>query len=136
MYPYDAARALPRERDAIRFLESAPLDAQVRLDIALHDLAISNRTFSGDGSASLAEGTVKKQAILSLLSPDAPEPRSRDVADALAHLRWCQSVHHYYLSIAPTDATGSHTWHRAWLSAYDRWIASLESPSADQMASR
>ncbi len=123
-FPFDLSESTPNERRVLDFLARAPIDAQVRMDIALHDLAINADSFGEQGSAYLRENSELKLKVLELLK--APVVDSAQVTAAIEGLRACQDVHQQYLAMDPTLKTGSHAWHKAWMSAYEEWIQVLE----------
>jgi hypothetical protein len=100
------------------------------MDIALHDLAINADSFGEQGSAYLRENSELKLKVLELLQAPAVDPAQ--VTQAITGLRFCEDIHRQYLAMDPSLKTGSHAWHKAWMSAYEEWIQALAAKPTQQ----
>jgi hypothetical protein len=110
----------PHEQGLLRRLFRMSVEDQLDADQSLHRSAMGKNTFGSAGSDMLAQDHDDKNVVRAALLGDA-----KAISQALVTLRRDLANHQHYLTLPPSETTGSHPWHKAWAQVYKDWLTRL-----------
>ncbi len=108
-----------QEHDIISILPQLSPIQQVKLDIELHNKAISRGTFGGQTPV-LQDDNIWKQKLLDIFAGKIKNPQM--ISQIIVKLKKDRTTHTNRDGAAET---GSEAWHQAWLDVYSKWIDQL-----------
>ena len=111
------------EVETLRKLHTLDPISQAKLDLGLHDKALSKPRFDPQANAALQEDMPLKQKVIQIFSGQIKDPSV--IQAVVQDLKKDQQTHLVYLRQPPHENTGSHVWHRAWAKIYEDWINQL-----------
>ena len=116
-------KANPNEIATLQEVQNSDIIKQAKMDQDLHDAVQNSDRFSEEDKVFLEDDKKLKQRFIDLVEgKNVSEKEINEVTDGLLRDK---SIHEQYLSMPENENTGSHIWHKHWLSVYDGWVNKL-----------
>ena len=113
-----------QEKKTVRQVQKADVIRQAEIDMELHDEGQGYDYFDDKQKQFLEEDKKLKQDFISIIKGEITS--AKEIDRVIRGLEKDKGVHAQYLQRKESEQTGSHAWHKHWMSVYDGWIAKLK----------